>query len=231
MRIFRRILKILIVLAVVCAAAVLGINSHVKRAALGKIISIEDVDLIANEDIDCILVLGAGVWNGNEPSPMLRDRLIVGTKLYELGASGKILMSGDHGTKGYDEVNVMKKYAVQAGVPSENVFMDHAGFSTYDSIYRAKEVFQAKKVIIVTQGYHLYRALYIADALGLEAYGVSATLENYMGQSAREMREILARNKDFFLSHFKVLPRFLGDPIPLTGDGNVTNDEYTDYID
>lgn len=109
---------------------------------------------------------------------MLEDRLKQGIKLYELGASDRLLMSGDHGRKEYDEVNVMKKFAIDAGVPSEHIFMDHAGFSTYESLYRARDIFQADRIIIVTQKYHLYRAMYIAEKLGLEAYGVASDLGN-----------------------------------------------------
>jgi SanA protein len=102
--------------------------------------------------------------------------------------------------------------------------MDHAGFSTYESLYRAKEIFGADRIIIVSQEYHLYRALYIAKALGIEAYGVSADLRSYSGQYKRELREILARNKDFILAIAKPVPSVLGDSISLDGSGDVTND-------
>ena len=138
-------------------------------------------------------------------------------------------MSGDHGSVGYDEVNVMKAFAVDAGVASCDVFMDHAGFSTYESMYRAKEVFQAKKIVIVTQGYHLYRAIYIAESLGLEAYGVSSDYRNYAGQSMRELREVLARVKDFGTCLLKPAPTYLGDAIPIWADGNITNDKNSDF--
>ena len=134
-------------------------------------------------------------------------------------------MSGDHGTVSYDEVNTMKQYAIDAGVPSSDVFMDHAGFSTYESVYRARDVFKAKKIIIVTQTYHLYRALYIANELGLEAYGVASDYDVYINQTQRELREVLARNKDFFTALFKPKPTYLGDAIPVSGNGDVTNDK------
>ena len=114
---------------------------------------------------------------------------------------------------------------MQKGISSENIFMDHAGFSTYDSIYRAKHIFEAKKVIIVTQKYHLYRALYIANQLGLKAYGVNADPRQYAGATYREIREILARNKDFIKCVvFKPSPTYLGDSIPVSGNGDMTND-------
>jgi vancomycin permeability regulator SanA len=138
-------------------------------------------------------------------------------------------MSGDHGREDYDEVDVMKSFAVEAGVPSEDVFMDHAGFSTYESMYRAKEIFQARKVIIITQEYHLYRAIYIAEQLGMEAYGVAADYRAYYDQTKRDIREILARVKDFGTSLLKPKPTYLGKAIPIWGDGNLTNDENSNF--
>ena len=133
-------------------------------------------------------------------------------------------MSEDHGKEEYDEVNIMKNYAIENGIPSENIFMDHAGFSTYESIYRAKEIFEAKKVVIVTQKYHLFRALYIANQLGLEAYGVGADPRQYVGATYRELREILTRDKDFVKCLFKPEPTYLGATIPVSGNGYATND-------
>jgi SanA protein len=155
---------------------------------------------------------------------MLYDRIMTGVSLYKAGVSARIIMSGDHGRSDYNEVGTMKEYAVNEGVPSEDIFMDHAGFSTYESLYRAKEIFGADRIIIVSQEYHLYRALYIAKALGIEAYGVSADLRSYSGQYKRELREILARNKDFILAIAKPVPSVLGDSISLDGSGDVTND-------
>ncbi len=155
---------------------------------------------------------------------MLEDRLLEGINLYNNNVSDKLIMSGDHGKKDHDEVNIMKNYAIEKGIPSENIFMDHAGFSTYESIYRAKSIFNAKKVIIVTQNYHLYRALYIANKLGLEAYGVGSDPRPYEGAALREIREIFARNKDFFKCIIKPKPTYLGDTIPVSGNGDITND-------
>ncbi len=176
---------------------------------------------------DCVLVLGAGVWENDRPSPVLRDRLLSGIALYENGAAPRLLMSGDHGRKQYDEVNTMKAFAIEQGVPSEDIFMDHAGFSTYESMYRARDIFQAQRVIIVTQQYHLYRAVYIARALGLDAYGV-AVPDIYTAQAyrtARNIREMLARVKDFCYCAVKPMPTYLGEAIPVSGNGDSTNDK------
>ncbi len=184
----------------------------------------DDKEFLKNFDADCIVVLGAGVW-GNKPSPMLEDRLLEGINLYNNDVANKIILTGDHGRKEYDEVNVMKDYTINKGIPSEDLFMDHAGFSTYDSIYRAKYIFGVKKMIIVTQKYHLYRALYIANQLGIEAYGVSANPREYAGQLSRDVREYLARNKEYVKCIFKPQSKYLGEMIPISGDGNVTNDK------
>lgn len=215
-------LIILVCFAILCLATVFGVNSYVKHIGGEKIITPEEASEL--DDIDCIVVLGCQVKDNGEPSAMLSDRLKRGIELYEQHSAPKIVMSGDHGTKGYDEVNTMKQVAIDSGVPSKDIFMDHAGFSTYESIYRIKEIFEAEKIVVVTQEYHLYRALYIADRLGVEAYGVNSDYRTYWGQSNREVREILARCKDFVKTIFKPEPTFLGEALPVSGDGDTTND-------
>lgn len=216
------IVKIIIIIIILLIILVFGINFYVKSSTKKQIIDNES-ELSNLSDVDCILILGAGVRN-NAPSPMLEDRLLKGIELYNKNISNKIIMSGDHGREEYDEVNIMKDFAIDKGVKSEDIFMDHAGFSTYESIYRAKEIFEAKKIIIVTQSYHLYRALYIANSLGIEAYGVSADLRTYTNQLSREIREIVARDKDFIKCIYKPKPTYLGDTIPVSGNGDITND-------
>ena len=217
-----KIIKYIIIFLFILIVLVLIINFYVKLSTKKQIIEEKEAQKL--ENIDCIIVLGAGIW-GDRPSPMLEDRLNEGISLYKNNVSSKIIMSGDHGKQDYDEVNVMKKYAIENGVPSENIFMDHAGFSTYETIYRAKEIFQAKKIVIVTQKYHLYRALHIANRLGIEAYGVGADPRKYVGAAYRELREILARDKDFIKCIFKPEPTYLGDTISVSGNGDVTNDK------
>lgn len=212
-----------VIIVIVCILIVFITNLIIYFSVKKNIGSVDEfVDL----DADCIIVLGAGVTDDGRPKWMLEDRLIVGIDLYKNGAAPKMIMSGDHGRKDYDEVNVMKNYAIDADVPSEDIFMDHAGFSTYETMYRAKEIFGAKKVVVVTQEYHLYRALYDAKKLGLEAYGVSSDLRDYkIMQYYREFREWLARTKDFFKLFLKPEPTYLGDSIDLNGSGDVTNDK------
>lgn len=205
--------------AIICAVS---INLRVIQVSNENIISVEKASSIK---ADCILVLGAGVLGNSRPSNMLEDRLLKSIVLYKAGISNRLLMSGDHGRDNYNEVKVMKNFAIAAGVPSENIFMDHAGFSTYESMYRAKSIFKAKKVIIVTQRYHLYRAVYIARKLGMEAYGVASDQRVYAGQSYRDVREVLARIKDFLNCIITPEPKYLGEEIPITGDGDVTNIE------
>ena len=210
-------------LAFLAGVIVLTINAHVVSSARIAILSPEEA--AAKENIDCILVLGCRVYEDGSLSHMLQDRLQRGLELYLAGAAPKLLMSGDHGQKDYDEVNAMKRFAIEKGVPSEDVFMDHAGFSTYESLYRAKEIFGVEKVIIVTQEYHLHRALFIAQQLGLEAYGVASDYRSYAGQILREIREILARNKDFVNTLFWPEPTWLGEFVPIDGNGDITNDQ------
>lgn len=224
---FRRILSIFLCLCILGITTLTIINSIVKWSTGDQILSSQEAAKL--DDIDCILVLGCFVKDDGRPSDMLYDRLTRGVELYDLGAAPKLLMSGDHGREEYDEVAAMKQFAIDEGIPSEDVFMDHAGFSTYESIYRAKEIFQADKILIVTQEYHLYRALYIANQLGVEAYGVSSDYHTYVGQFMRDFREMLARVKDCATCIFKPEPTYLGDAIPIFGDGNLTNDGTTDF--
>lgn len=219
--IMKKIIKWVIASLLTLVIIIFGINFYIKISTNKFIVDINSKNI---ENKDCVLVLGAGIWN-DEPSPMLKDRLDVAIELYNNKKVSKIIMSGDHTKENYDEVNTMKKYAIDRGVASVDIFMDHAGISTYDSIYRTKNIFKADKIIIVTQKYHLYRSLYIAKKLDIEAYGVEATPKKYSGDFARELREVLARDKDFVKSIFKPESKYLGEVIPVDGNGNETNDK------
>lgn len=220
---FLKCFLFVVAMIVILGTATLVLNIYVRQSVKHRIITLEEAQKL--EDVDCIIVLGASVRNGDTPSPMLEDRLKMGMELYFAGASPKILMSGDHGSQYYNEVGVMKRYAVERGVKSEDVFLDHAGFSTYESMYRAAKIFGAKKVLIVTQSYHLPRAIYNAKKLGIDAYGVPAREIKYGGQFKRDVREVLAIDKDFVMTLLKPEATLMGAPISLDGDGSVTDDQ------
>lgn len=216
----RKYLKIIIMVVIIGLITTLLINLYMIESTKSKIINDNDVVLIDN--IDAIVILGCKAYS-DHPSLMLEKRLDKGIDLYHKNGN-KLILTGDHGTKGYDEVNVMKNYALDKEIPSEDIFLDHAGFTTYDSLYRIKEVFNAKKIVIVTQKYHLYRALYIAKHLGIEAYGIIADDIPYKGIMIKnEIREILSRDKNFFKVLIKPKSKYLGDKIDLKGNGNITN--------
>lgn len=184
---------------------------------------IVDQQAAASFDADAIIVLGASVYPDGTPSGILQDRLDDGIALYFAGAAPKIIMSGDNGTESYNECWAMKQYAISQGVPSEDVFCDHAGFSTYETMYRARHVFGAERIVVATQTYHLYRALYDAQGVGMEAIGVPSDYGEYANQSWYDIRELFARTKDFFQVLFSVPSTFVGDPISLDQSGDVTD--------
>lgn len=203
------------------ALIVAGTNAITVLTTRSSIVSAEEA---ASYQADCIVVLGASVLPDGTPSNILRDRLDDAIALYFTGAAPKILMSGDNGTASYNEVHAMKAYAIEQGVPSEDVFCDHAGFSTYESMYRATQVFGAQRVIVATQTYHLYRALYAAHGLGMQAVGVPADYREYAKQGWYDLREIPARTKDFFKTLVKAPSTFVGDSISLNQSGDVTEE-------
>jgi len=217
---FLRVIQCLVCLGLTAGLVLMFLHQWVVTTGRKAIVAADQ----ATGGYDAILVLGCRV-NGQSPSDMLADRMSVAVDLYHRGLAPKILVSGDHGTKDYDEVNVMKQYAIDHGVPSQDIFMDHAGFSTYDSVYRARDVFCADSLLVVTQEYHLPRALFLCKRLGIEANGVSATLYDYGSQSYRDAREVLARIKDAAYSIVKPAPTYLGDTLPVSGNGDVTNDQ------
>ena len=200
--------------------ALWGVNRWVETASAPYIVA----PAYAPE-ADAVLILGARVYSETRVSPMLHDRLTAGLALYEAGKAPKIIVSGDNGQEEYDEVNAMKTFLIERGVPPEDIFMDHAGFSTYESLYRARAIFGVDRAIVVTQGYHLKRAVYVGRALGVDAYGVASDPRAYAGAERYEAREKLARAKDFVLVHTsRPKPTYLGEPFPITGDGRATHD-------
>ena len=203
---------------------VLACNAAVINGAEPYIYGIDEIDDL--EAADCVLVLGARVYSDESLSAVLQDRVDYAIAIYQAGKADKLLFSGDHGQTDYDEVNAMMDYAIEQGVPEEDIFLDHAGFSTYESLYRARDVFLVSDVIIVTQAFHLPRAVYVAKKLGLNVQGVNADPREYANASYDSVRESLARVKDFFyVNVFLPEPTYLGDTIPIFGDSSLTHDE------
>lgn len=184
-----------------CVLTAFIVSTSIQYSAKDKIYSISDIDKIGPE-YEAIVVLGAGVKDDGTPSAMLYDRIYCAYELYAAGICNKIIMSGDH-TGNYDEPGTMKKVAIELGVPEENILIDEKGFSTGETISRVFDIFNIQKAIFVTQEYHLGRTLYISRTYNIEAIGVSADYRSYSGQIFREIREVIARTKDFMISSAK----------------------------
>lgn len=209
-----RLIFVPLSLLVILFLSVFLIHLHIEKSSETKIYSQEVLATKDNNGYQAILILGSGIV-GDIPSPILKERLDTGIYLYKNGIATKILMSGDNGSIHYDEVSTMRNYALNQGVPSEDIFMDYAGFSTYESMYRAEYIFGISKMVIVTQEYHLYRAIYIAHSMDIDVVGANATKEILAGHYARVFREVFAQYKDFFYTKFEPLPKYLGEGISL----------------
>ena len=223
-----RMISALIKIAAVAAVIVIGLNFYVIKSTQPQINAAYDTpeDTATREEVEnlsrispeCILVLGASVTSDGVPSPILQDRLDTAIDLYNKGVAPKLLLSGDNGQMVYNEVKAMQNYALEAVVDENDIYLDHAGFSTYESIYRAKYIFKVDSMIVVTQTYHLYRSLYGCRRMGITAMGAAADQYTYAGQEKREIREVLARDKDFVKWIFKPQPTFLGDAVPISAE-------------
>lgn len=222
-KIIKKVILWLSILAAVGIAVFSAVNIYVISYTSKYIITAEEASSL--EDVDCITVLGAHVKNDGNPSYMLESRLDTAIELYNKDVSNKMLMSGDHGRKNYDEVNNMMDYALrECDITKENVFLDHAGFSTYETAYRAKYIFKVEKSVFVTQKYHLYRAVYNARRQGIEAYGVASDDYEWPGMYYYKFRESLAIFKDFWYNLFNVKPTYLGEAIPVSGTSELSHD-------
>lgn len=175
------------------------VNSAMVHSTTEKINSHECIDTMADgENFDYILVFGAGIRSDGSLTDMLRDRVIVGAELYRAGIANKMIMSGDRSSDDYDEPTAMKKYAIELGVPEEDIICDFEGYSTHESLDRFEATYGDSSVVLVSQEYHLHRALYVAKEQGISnCVGVSSNLNTYRGQSVYDFREIFARFKDF----------------------------------
>ncbi len=215
-----KIMLILAILAILSSGVVLALDQYVQ--VIGKQ-TLKTIDTV--EPAQAILILGAYVHPNGEVSRMLKDRLDFGLMLYQAGSAPKIIVSGDHGSKSYDEVLAMCDYLEAAGVPPEDIFMDHAGFNTYDSIYRMKAIFEVNDAIVVSQEYHVVRAAYIARQLGLRVQSVASDTYVYEKMPIYRLREIGARVKAIWMAGIvKPNPTYLGDKIPISGSGLKTRD-------
>ena len=214
-----KFLTVLVVTAALGTAVVMLLDWQVKKAGQARV-----VETASCPKAQVAIVPGAYVFPDGRLCDMLADRVQTAVELYHAGRVGKIIMTGDHGRIDYDEVNHMRLYAEQMGVPTEDIFMDHAGFSTYESMYRARDIFQVSSAVIVTQAFHLPRAVYTARALGIDAVGLKADKHIYAGAQYYDLREIPARLKAFAQVQTRAKPQFLGEAIPVTGDGRLTHD-------
>lgn len=166
-----------------------------------------------------VMVLGSSVLRNGQMSDIFRDRATMALEVYNSGKARKILVSGDYQANDYDEVGTAKKFLLENGIPAEDIFLDYAGYDTYDSIYRAKYIFKVKTLIISTQSFHLPRALYLARGMGIEAVGITADLREYSLGMHNLLRENAARIKAFYELITNEKSKVTGDPVPITGDG------------
>jgi len=223
-RLKRVLLKCIVTAAacVLCALAVgLCANLAIKRSAKGAICrKPEDVP-----EKPVAIIFGAKVWSQG-PSHILSDRLDAGIRLYKLGKVKKLLLSGDHGRKEYDEVNAMRAYALGRGVPPEDIFLDHAGFRTYATLYRARDVFGVTAAVLITNEFHLPRAIYTGNRFGLDVVGLTSDARTYRTWLFNDCREFLARTLAWIqINITRPRPKYLGPKIDITGDGRVTHDK------
>lgn len=224
--------KLILTIIIICAALVLGADVLVVESTYRTVYDnqaqmekMSDLASFKPGEADCILILGCGVHDDGTPTDMLRDRLETGMDLYRDGVAKKILISGDNGQIAYNEIHVMLHYLLDNNIPAEDIFCDHAGFSTYDSVYRAKSIFGVKRMVVVTQKYHQYRAQFIASRLGIESIGCCTEDIKYKGWVYRDIREIAARDKDCLKAFFKPESTYGGDPISLSGDSKLSWEE------
>jgi len=227
MRVFKKISFIIGAGMIVAAIAVLAINFYVGQKSGSYIFQ----DMNNLPKAETALVLGAKVFQQGMMSGMFQDRVDTAIELYKENKVEKILVSGDHGSEDYDEVNTAKDYLLEKGVRSEDIFLDHAGFDTYDSLYRAKEIFEVSSATIITQNFHLPRAVYIGKELDMEMYGFSADKHSYAGIKYNESREIFGKVKAFLDVSLRAKPKFLGEKIPITGDSKKSWDEGNVVLD
>lgn len=211
--------SILFLLVAILLVGGVAINVYVRKTTQDYIMpSTQLHEMVAGsiEKPECIVVYGARVFEDGRPSLMLEHRLQTALDLYRLGVAPNILVSGDHKSTEFNEVIAMRDWLMARGVPKSAIVCDLHGYTTYETSYRARHVFQVRRAILVTQRYHLPRALYDSRALGITAYGVASGGGTYPGQNQRDFREVLAVIKDYFLCIAQPKPDHLEGPTPLS---------------
>ena len=219
---FKNILKYIFTLSLVFAVFFIVIQVYVDSYARPYVFTSKE----KIPQCQAVMVLGASVYSDGTPSPILKERLLHAYEMYKEKKAEKIIVSGDHGTQNYDEVNTMKNYLLELGVNDEDIFMDHAGFDTYDSMYRAKEIFKVSSLIVSTQDFHIKRAVYIANKLGIKAYGYPCEDKEKYSMTYLNARESLAKVKAVIETDIlKRKSKYQGEEIPIWKSGTLTNDK------
>jgi SanA protein len=216
----KKYFKIILYLFIIGLAAIISVNVYVKSTTKKHI----SYSLKKFPKNDVGIIFGAGI-NGNQPSKYLKDRLDAGILLYKSNRINKILLSGDNGREEYDELTVMKNYCYEHGVDTTKIFIDYAGFDTYSTMYRAKHIFKIKKATLISQEYHLNRAVYIGQKLGIKSVGYSANKGEYRGYKYVTFREYGSIFKSFFDVLRSREPRFSGNPININGPSNYSKED------
>lgn len=216
----RKNIKVLFILMMISILTIMAINLYMLNYSKSYILDAKEAENeCKSKPPDCAIILGASVRADGMPSEILKLRLDKGIEMYKKGLVKKLLLTGDNGKVEYNEVEVMKDYVLSKGVPGEDIFLDHAGFSTYESMYRAKHVFKVDKALIITQKFHETRSIYIGRKLGVEVYGVPSGDVKRKNNRRDIIREFFARSKDFFKTFFKPKPTYLGKVIDIRGEG------------
>jgi len=216
----KKYLKIVLYLAIIGLVAIVSVNYYVKSSTKKHIYY--SLKKFPKNDVG--IIFGAGI-NGDQPGKYLKDRLDAGILLYKSNRINKILLSGDNGREEYDELTVMKNYCFNHGVDTTKIFIDYAGFDTYSTLYRAKHIFNIKKATLISQEYHLNRAIYIGQKLGIKSVGYSANSGEYLGYKYVTFREYGSVFKSFFDVLRNRKPHFLGHPIDINGPSNYSKDD------
>ncbi len=221
-RVIIRIAAIILGIFLALTGSVFFIYAYIAIKGNSRTYKIDDLP----RGVDCIIVLGAQVIGNRKPSPMLQDRLDGAVELYRARVSKRIIVSGDHREDNYNEPRVMYKYLIEQGIPDEAIFMDHFGLDTYDTIYRAIHVFKVQTAVIATQRFHLQRALYIGDKLGLNCTGYATDPRFYASEIYMFFREMGARLKAVYEVKTEAPPGRMSPPVPISGDGRDTRKSF-----